>query len=61
MIWEVKNYGTKTPGRYISGTFGLSMERPEPGGKGLVASEKGRFKKENQKNGMKYKSCYARS
>ena len=37
------------------------MERPEPGGKGLVVSEKGRFKKENQKNGMKYKSCYALS
>ena len=37
------------------------MERLGPGRKGLEASEKGRFKKENQKNGMKYMSCYALS
>lgn len=35
---------------------GLSLEE-----KGWKRLKKGRFKKENQKNGMKYKSCYALS
>ena len=30
----------KTAGRYNSGTSGLPVERPGPGGKGLEASEK---------------------
>ena len=33
-------YGTKTPGRYISGASGLPVERPGLGGKGLEAAEK---------------------
>ena len=44
---------------------GLGLEekgwKKRAGRKGLEASEKGRFKKKNQKNGMKYMCCYALS